>query len=181
MHPEFWIQYLRPGQIRILIQNPFQLLLKGGHRIGHQEGAPSPTSSTLQHSIKASDFWEDRGSVLEQCQTRNLDQMWSQRPFVDATTFQPASCILATFHPPPFSPLSLLDPFVTSPHCPFPSVSPSNQTAAGPAEWCLGRGPGGCSGSVGRRLHHRLRPGLLLPPLLQQPRLLVGTLNTALH
>ena len=175
MHPEFWIQYLRPGQIRILIQNPFQLLLKGGHRIGHQEGAPSPTSSTLQHSIKASDFWEDRGSVLEQCQTRNLDQMWSQRPFVDATTFQPASCILATFHPPPFSPLSLLDPFVTSPHCPFPSVSPSNQTAAGPAEWCLGRRPGGCSGSVGRRLHHRLRPGLLLPPLLQQPRLLVGT------
>lgn len=76
----------------------------------------------------------------------------------------------------PFHPLSLfLDPFVTTPHCPFPSVSPSNQTAAGPAEWCLGRRPGGCSGSVGRRLHHRLRPGLLLPPLLQQPRLLVGT------
>ena len=112
---------------------------------------------------------------MEQCQTRNLDQMWIQRPFVDATTFQPASCILATFHPPSFSPSSFFYPFVTSPHCPFPSVSPSNQTAAGPAEWCLGRRPGGCSGSVGRRLHHRLRPGLLLPPLLQQPRLLVGT------
>ena len=117
---------------------------------------------------------------MEQCQTRNLDQMWSQRPFVDATTFQPASCILATFHPPSSSPSSFFYPFVTSPHCPFPSVSPSNQTAAGPAEWCLGRGPGGCSGSVGRRLHHRLRPGLL-PPSLTPAAATAGGYNSTLH
>ena len=106
----------------------------------------------------------------------NLLQMCSQRPFVDATTSQPVSCILPTFPP-----ASLLTPSsrtffchrITGPPSAISLVVPpsSDQTAAGAQLSVLG----GCrwedeggSREVGRRLHHRLSRASL-PSLLQPP------------